>query len=148
MGAVEIRGSGSGRIRMKVVESASNADLVGFVRANVAAGAAVHTDAWSGYLTLPEWGYDHRPRSQRTHLLAGGFPDQILPRMHRIFSHLKTWLVGTHHGVSGQHLQVYLDEFVFRFNRRRTPMATFQTLLGLESQQPPTTYLQIRSKST
>ena len=53
------------------------------------------------------------------------------------------WLQGTHRGVSSAHLQVYLDEYAFRFNRRRTPMAAFQTLLGLQSQQPPTTYRQI-----
>lgn len=56
---------------------------------------------------------------------------------------LKTWLQGTHRGVSKEHLQVYLDEYVFRFNRRRTPMAAFQSLLGLGGQQAPTTYRQI-----
>jgi len=60
--------------------------------------------------------------------------------VHRVISNLKSWLQGTHPGVSGEHLQVYLDEYTFRFNRRRTPMAAFQTLLGLQSQQQPTTY--------
>src|SRR4051794_21709371 len=69
--------------------------------------------------------------------------DEILPRVHRVISNLKSWLQGTHRGVSREHLQVYLDEYVFRFNRRRTPMAAFQTLLGLGSQQPPTTYRDI-----
>ena len=64
----------------------------------------------------------------------------ILPRVHRVFGNLQTWLRGTHHGVSGKHLQAYLDEFVFRFNRRRTPMAAFQTLLGLGSQHTSPTY--------
>jgi ISXO2-like transposase domain len=63
--------------------------------------------------------------------------------VHRVISNLKSWLQGTHRGVSAEHLQVYLDEYTFRFNRRRTPMAAFQTLLGLQSQQPPTTYRQI-----
>ncbi len=63
--------------------------------------------------------------------------------MHRVISNLKSWLQGTHRGVSGEHLQIYLDEYTFRFNRRRTPMAAFQTLLGLQSQQSPSTYDQI-----
>ena len=60
--------------------------------------------------------------------------------MHRVFGNLKTWLRGTHHGVGPQHLQSYLDEFTFRFNRRRTPMAAFQTLLGLATLHGPTPY--------
>ena len=67
----------------------------------------------------------------------------ILPRAHRTISNLKTWLAGTHHGTSAKHLQIYLDEFTFRHNRRRTPMAAFQTLLGLSSLHRPTTYEQI-----
>jgi ISXO2 transposase-like protein len=70
-------------------------------------------------------------------------PGLTPPRVHRVISNLKSWLQGTHRGVSGTQLQVYLDEFTFRFNRRRTPMAAFQTLLGLGSAQPPTTYRQI-----
>ena len=113
------------------------------MRANVATGATVHTDAWKGYLPLAEFGYDHQPRNQRAARRRGDDPDEILPRVHRVISNLKSWLQGTHRGVSGEHLQVYLDEYTFRFNRRRTPMAAFQTLLGLQSQQPPTTYTEI-----
>ena len=61
-------------------------------------------------------------------------------RCHRALANLKTWLQGTHRRPSGKHLQVYLDEFVFRHNRRRTPMAAFQTLLGLATVHGPTTY--------
>ena len=64
----------------------------------------------------------------------------LLPRVHRTFSNLKTWLKGTHHGVSAKHLPSYVDEFVFRFNRRRTPMAAFQSLLGLSTRHAPTTH--------
>ena len=60
-----------------------------------------------------------------------------------MFGNLKTWLRGTHHGVGHTHLQAYLDEFIFRFNRRRVPMAAFQTLSGLGSQQRPTTYKEL-----
>jgi hypothetical protein len=68
----------------------------------------------------------------------------------RVFNNLRTWLGGTHHGVGHDHLQAYLDEFAFRFNRRRTPMAAFQTLLGLASGvHGPTTYNMLyRSEST
>lgn len=144
---VEVRGAGSGRVRMAVIEDASAATLTGFVRDNVAVGATVHTDAWQGYRPLRKRGYDHQPRSQRAARAAGADPDEILPRVHRVISNLKSWLQGTHRGVSGEHLQVYLDEFTFRFNRRRTPMAAFQTLLGLESQQQPSTYKQIVAKT-
>jgi transposase-like protein len=136
IGAVEVRGKGSGRIRLQVIPDVSARSLTGFVKAHVEAGALVLTDAWQGYASLSRLGYRHRSRTQ-------GEPERaakILPRVHRAFGNLKTWLRGTHHGVGHKHLQAYLDEFTFRFNRRRTPMAAFQTLLGLGAQLPPTTY--------
>ena len=144
---VEVRGAGSGRVRMAVIEDASAATLTDFVRDNVAVGATVHTDAWQGYRPLRKGGYDHQPPSQRAARAGGADPDEILARVHRVISNLKSWLQGTHRGVSGEHLQVYLDEFTFRFNRRRTPMAAFQTLLGLESQQQPITYRQLVART-
>ena len=139
--AVEVRGAGSGRLRLSVVPDASAALLGGFVAAAVAPGTIVHTDGWAGYADLAGRGYEHRPRSQRAN------PDeQLLPRVHRAISNLKSWLRGTHRGVSSSHLQVYLDEYVFRFNRRGTPMAAFQTLLGLGTQHEPTTYHQILAR--
>lgn len=145
VGAVEVRGRAAGRIRLQVVPDASGPALTGFVRAVVAPGATVITDGWSGYAPLAGLGYRHRPKPQRTPERA----DTVLPRVHRVFSNLKTWLRGTHHGVDPPHLQAYLDEYTFRFNRRRTPMAAFQTLLGLGTQRGPTTYKQMyRSEST
>jgi transposase-like protein len=139
--AVEVRGAGSGRLRLTVVPDASAASLGGFVVAAVCPGAIVHTDGWAGYADLAGRGYQHRPRSQRAN------PDeQLLPRVHRAISNLKSWLRGTHRGVSSSHLQVYLDKYVFRFNRRGTPMAAFQTLLGLGAQHEPTTYHQILAR--
>ena len=134
--AVEVRGQGSGRIRLAVAEDLSAASLAAFVEASVAPGSVVLTDGWQGYAPLRH-AYDHRPAT------VGGDPSnaaKLLPRVHRTFSNLKTWLKGTHHGVGAKHLPHYLDEFVFRFNRRRTPMAAFQSLLGLSMQHPPTTY--------
>lgn len=141
--AVEVRGAGCGRIRMQVIPDASTATLCRFVTEVVAAGAVVHTDGWNGYRRLRTLGYDHRPRNPRTAGVPAADLDEILPRVHRVISNLTSWLQGTHRGVAKGHLQVYLDEYVFRFNRRRTPMAAFQTLLGLGSQQPPTTYRDI-----
>lgn len=137
--AVEVRGRASGRVRLQVVPDASAPSLTSFVAANVEPRAIVVTDGWGGYDPLRRMGYRHRPKTQ-------GAPERaakLLPRVHRVFGNLKTWLRGTHHGVGNQHLQVYLDEFTFRFNRRRTPMAAFQTLLGLGTQQRPTTYHQL-----
>ena len=140
--AVEVGGQGSGRIRMRVVPDASGPTLTDFVRDTVAPGAVVHTDGWIGYAPLAQTGYDHRPRSQRTAKKAGD-PDPVMPRVHRAISNFKSWLRGTHRSVSKEHLQVYLDEFVFRYNRRRSPMSAFQTILGLETQRNPTTYREI-----
>lgn len=134
--AVEVRGRASGRVRLQVIPDASGRSLTGFVTAHVAPGAIVRTDGWAGYLPLRGLGYRHRPRTQGDPTRAA----KLLPRVHRVFGNLQTWLRGTHHGVGNQHLQGYLDEFTFRFNRRRTPMAAFQTLLGLATLHGPTTY--------
>jgi transposase-like protein len=138
--AAEVRGPGTGRIRLQLLDDASGPSLQAFLARTVAHGAIVHTDGWAGYQTLPKAGYDHRPINQHYRL-----PDRklILPRAHRTISNLKTWLGGTYHGTSAKHLQTYLDEFTFRHNRRRTPMAAFQTLLGLGSLHGPTTYREI-----
>ncbi len=99
----------------------------------------MHTDGLQSYKTLARHGYDHRRRPQS----AAASDEQLLPRAHRAVSNLKAWIDGTHRGVSDQHLPVYLDECVFRHNRRTTPMAAFQTLLGLGALHQPTTYRQI-----
>ena len=136
VGAVEIRSQGSGRVRLSVIEDLSAASLVGFLEQSVAPCSVVHTDGWGGYRPLANKGYDHRRETQGHAKNAV----KLFPRVHRVFSNLKTWLAGTHHGVGEQHLQHYLNEYVFRFNRRRAPMAAFQSLLGLASQHQPTTY--------
>ena len=136
--AVEVRGRGSGRLRLGVLPDASQATLGPWVGATVDVATIVHTDAWEGYAKLSSLGFDHRPRRKRDTP-----PEQMLPLAHRAISNLKTWLQGTHRGVAPEHLQSYLDEFVFRHNRRRTPLAGFQTLLGLGALHQPTTYRQI-----
>jgi hypothetical protein len=145
--AIEVRGHSSGRLRLQVLADAAKPTLTAFVTATTAPGTVVRTDGWTGYNGLADADYDHRPRSQRA-APAGAEP--YLPRAHRAISNLKAWMHGTHRGVGDPHLQVYLDEYVFRHNRRRTPMAAFQTLLGLGALHPPTTYAQItrRDKTT
>jgi ISXO2-like transposase domain/Transposase zinc-ribbon domain len=142
--AIEVRGQSSGRLRLQVLADAAKPTLTAFVGATTAPAAIVRTDGWRGYNGLAKAGYDHRPRSQRA-TPAGAEP--YLPRAHRAISNLKAWMHGTHRGVGDPHLQVYLDEFVFRHNRRRTPMAAFQTLLGLGAQHRPTTYNQITRRA-
>ena len=136
VGAVEIRGRGSGRVRLRVVDDLSSVSLVGFLEESVLPGSVVYTDGWGGYRPLANKGYDHRRQTQGSAKNAA----KHFPRVHRVFSNLKTWLAGTHHGVGEQHLQHYLNEYVLRFNRRRAPMAAFQSLLGFASQYEPTTY--------
>lgn len=134
--AVEVRGKATGRIRLRTLADVSADSLLPFVRETVEPGSTVHTDGWSGYDGLAKKGYKHRVRKAS----AAKDPSKVLVHAHRAVSNLKTWLLGTHHGVSPKHLQPYLDEFVFRHNRRRTPMAAFQTLLGIGSRVPTVTY--------
>lgn len=141
--AIEVRGQGSGRLRLAVLPDASGPALLAFTQATTAPGAIVHTDGLQSYKTLAKHGYDHRRRPQST--AASG--EQLLPRAHRAVSNLKAWMDGTHRGVSDHHLPVYLDEYVFRHNRRATPMAAFQTLLGLGALHEPTTYEQITRRT-
>jgi transposase-like protein len=141
--AIEVRGAGSGRVRLHVLPDASAPSLLAFTRATTTAGAIVHTDGLQSYKTLAKHGFQHHPSSQTT--AAPG--EQLLPRAHRAISNLKAWMHGTHRGVSHQHLPVYLDEYVFRHNRRSTPMAAFQTLLGLSTQHQPATYAAITGQA-
>jgi hypothetical protein len=77
---------------------------------------------------------------------AKGRSERHRATFHRAISNLKAWILGTHRGVSKAHLPVYLDEYVFRHNRRRTPMAAFQTLLGLGALHEPRTYDEITQR--
>ena len=96
--AVEVRGEGSGRVRLQIVRDASQHSLLPFIKANVEAGSTVRTDGWTGYKHLASAGYRHDRRVQG----APGRAGVILPRVHRVFGNLQTWIRGTHHGVSGE----------------------------------------------
>lgn len=114
--AAEVKGPGIGRVRMQQIPDASSQSLVAFVQEAVAPGALVITDGWTAYPGLERLGYVHRPRVVRT---SGQTASTLLPRVHRVAALLKRWLLGIHQGrVSREHLDGYLDEFTFRFNRR------------------------------
>ena len=116
--AAEVRGRGTGRIRLKRIPDASGESLVGFVQGAVAPGAVVITDGWTAYPGLVGHGYRHRPRVVSR---SGQTASALLPRVHRVAALLKRWLLGIHQGrVSREHLNDYLNEFTFRFNRRRS----------------------------
>src|SRR5437870_10323366 len=142
--AVEKRGKASGRLRMAVIPDFKATTITHFLTQNVAPGSTIFTDGLKTFTGLHEIGFQHIPRAQplRTELRQGA--KSVVPLADRAIGNLKQWLVGTHHGVSRAQLQVYLDEFVFRHNRRRQPMAAFQTLLGLGTVHRSTPYNDIR----
>jgi len=116
--AAEEDGRGIGRIRLQHIRDASACSLHGFVLASVEPGSVVHTDGWEGYNGLEVFGYKRkvtvlRGKKRQAH--------ELMPRVHMVASLLKRWILGTHQGsVSHEHLAYYLDEFTFRFNRRRS----------------------------
>ena len=115
--AVEVKDpKGFGRVRMRHIPDASGASLVPFVCDVVAPGAVVQTDGWQGSNDLPKHGYVR----QKTVLASSDDPAHVaMPGVHRVASLLKRWILGTHQGsVNPSHLQSYLEEFTFRFNRR------------------------------
>lgn len=114
--AAEEDGKGTGRIRMRRIERASAKNLESFISDCVEPGSTIHTDGWDGYGGLEGIGYVHEvsvvSRSKKS-------ATELLPRVHRVTALLKNWLRGTHQGaISGAHMDYYLDEFTFRFNRR------------------------------
>jgi transposase-like protein len=127
----------AGRLRLRLVSGRDGDALRAFVQENVAKGSVVRTDDWQGYDGIAGLGYQHEP------VVLGGDPAKAeahLPTIHLVFSNLKTWLLGTHHGVSQQHLPAYLNEYVFRFNRRFYPMTAFNSVLGLAAHAVSPTY--------
>jgi transposase-like protein len=116
--AAQEDGPGIGRIRMRQIVDASAASLVPFVQDSVEPGAVIHTDGWLGYLPLESKGYEHEVTFLKGKKKTAS---ELMPRVHLVISLLKRWLMGTHQGaVSHKHLGYYLDEFTFRFNRRRS----------------------------
>ena len=142
--AVEVKGTkGIGRCRMAPLADGSSASLHPFVTSHVEPGATVITDAWLGYRGLAGLGYAHQRRSQRAARARGDDPGELLPAVHRVASLAKRWLLGTHQGsVDPAHLPGYLNEFTFRFNRRRSASRglVFYRVLELAAGHDPVRY--------
>jgi transposase-like protein len=139
-GRGQAKGRRLGRLRLAALPDASASSLQGFLDSNTAQPLAVTTDGWSGYLGLAAKGYDHEAINLSR---SWGDASLRLPAVHLVFSLAKRWLLGTHHGaVRPKHLQAYLDEFVFRFNRRtaRSIAHRFARLIQQAVLTPPTTY--------
>lgn len=103
-----------GRIRIQRISDASAEKLEPFITANIATGSTIHTDGWNGYNGVEKLGYKHQARKSATVP-----PDELLPRINIVTSLLKRWLLGTLQGrLDPKHMTSYLEEFIFRFNRR------------------------------
>lgn len=133
----------AGRLRLQVIPDKSALTITSFVKENVALGATVLSDGNPSYNELSKMGYEHFP------LVIGGDPEIAnvhLPMIHLVVSNLKGWILGTHHGrIEPYHLQAYLNEYVFRFNRRFYPMTAFNSVLGLAAHSVSPTYAQLYS---
>jgi transposase-like protein len=141
VGAAECRGEHTGRIRLRLVPTVTGAELTAFALTSIVAGSTLRTDGYRAYRKLGGRDYKHHP------VVVGRFGASILlPRIHRVFGLLDRWMLGTLHGASStKHLQRYLDEFVFRFNRRTSAnrLLLFDRLLSGALGRAPTTYRQI-----
>lgn len=145
--AAEIRGEGIGRIRLARIADNSGRSLMPFVSNAVVSGSTVVTDGWQAYGAITELGYLHRP----TVLLGKGREASrvVLPRVHRVAALMKRWILGTHQGrVEAGNITPYLDEFAFRFNRRKSPSRgqLFYRLLEQCLAHGPSTYDEIIKK--
>lgn len=125
-----------GRIRLEAAPDASRTTIQAFCTKNLEDGTAINTDGFQSYKALQ------------------GHPVTVVTRpymeahvslqwIHRVFSNLKTWALGVYHGLRRKHIQTYLNEFVFRWNRRRLFRSAFDTLIGIGTRLPPVTYRQI-----
>ena len=126
----------SGRVRLAMIADNSAASIEAFVRANVKRGTTLITDGHASYPGLTDYMHDPRVVGK----MAGHV---VLPRVHRVFALLKRWSLGTYHGLRRRHLNTYLNEFVFRYNRRFHRHVSFETLLGLAAQHEPASYWDI-----
>jgi transposase-like protein len=139
--AAEEAGRGIGRIRMARIADGTTPSLQEFILNAIELKSRVHTDGWKSYYGLEAWGYEHQISK-----LDGQSPEaaaKLLPRVHLVASLLKRWLLGTHQGaINPEHLDYYLDEFTFRFNRRRSASRgkLFYGLIQQAAQTQPVPY--------
>ena len=123
----------SRRVRLATITDYRGRTLHAFMKDTIAPGSVTKTDGLASYLDAPN--VTHEP-----HIVGPMAAHIILPAIHRVFSNLKTWALGVYHGVRRKHLGAYLDEFTFRFNRRKSRHAAFATLLGIATAIKPVTY--------
>jgi transposase-like protein len=141
--AVEVQGAGIGRARIQVVPDSTTRSLMNFVQENIEPGSRIVTDGWSGYAQLEARGYRH---SSYTLYGVAARAAKALPRVHRVISLAKRWLLGTHQGrCTRRHMQAYMDEFVFRFNRRKSRHVgnLFRRILEQVGHSTPVTFRQL-----
>jgi len=131
----------SGRLRLAVIADNSAKSIEAFVRANVKAGATLITDGHAAYPGL-SGDYRHDPR-----VVGNMAASIVLPWSHRVFALLKRWALGTYHGLRRKHVDAYLNEFVFRYNRRFYRHVAFETVLGLAASRGPETYRDIVNRA-
>jgi len=146
--AVEKDGRRLGRVRMRVVKNFTTAELCGFVSDCIESDSTVRTDGLRSYLALPSHGYIHDRVIQKGRKETAS---ELMPGVHRVASLLKRWLLGTHQGrVSREHLGYYLDEYTFRFNRRKSRHRgkLFYRLVQQAVAIEPTSYQQIVKRSS
>ncbi len=142
VGAIEDHGKYAGRARLRAIKKANAKHLHKFLVDHVEVGSTVKTDGFTAYRRIAKLGFRHDV------VVASEHEDDAegwLPHVHRMFGNLQTWLNGTHHGVSKKHMQAYLNEYIFRFNRRRSPKKAFDALLGLASHNSGPTYEKLYS---
>src|SRR6202521_202858 len=126
----------SGRLRLAMIGDNTAGSIEAFVRANVKAGTTLLTDGHASYPGLTDYRHDPRVVGK----MAGHV---LLPWIHRVFSLVKRWGLGTYHGLRRSHVDTYLNEFVFRYNRRFYRHASFETILGIAAHHDPVSYWDI-----
>ena len=115
--AVELDGKKIGRCRMSIIDDGSADSIHPFITENIETGSTLITDGWNGYRGIENKGFARKIHVQKNE----DDTDKLLPHIHTISSLLKRWMLGTHQGrVEQKHLQSYLDEYVFRYNRRKS----------------------------
>lgn len=131
LGAVEVTDDGSpGRIRLSYAQDFLRTSLHSFVAAATATGSTISTDGYAAYDGVPD-------RKHLSEVIKGRPAHLYLPWIHRVFSNLKRWGLGVYHGFRKRYIQAYLDEFTFRWNRRKFRAVSFERLLGIGMQVGP-----------
>lgn len=144
--AVEVLKEGTGRIRLQIVPSATAKSLTHFITTHIQIGSTIITDGWTGYSNVSKKGYEHQVQKLEEKVND----EQMLPNAHRVASLLKRWLIGTHQNyVSSHRLQNYLEEFVFRYNRRKSNSREllFQRIMEQAVKHKPVKYQEIMHNS-